>query len=318
MEQLTVGGLTAERGEKISGFVPVEGTRIQLPVTLICGTTDGETVLISGGVHNAEYVGIQSAIQLSHDLEPDKINGQVIIIHLMNPSGFEHRTMSLVYEDGKNLNRVFPGKKEGTLSERIAWTITEKLQSKADYYIDLHAGDTSEEVMPFVYYNVAAGEKIARVSANMAMAADMEVRASSTATTGAYSSACQRGLPAILMERGGGGRFTDSEVQAYKRDVKNIMIRMGLLSGEEVHTVQQKNVTRAEYLEAETDGLWYPVFSAGDTFAGGAVLGTVRDIWGNLLLEYRADYPGIILYQTVGLGVKTGDPLIAYGEYVDR
>ena len=83
----------------------------------------------------------------------------------------------------------------------------------------------------------------------MAMAADMEVRASSTATTGAYSSACQRGLPAILMERGGGGKFTDSEVQAYKRDVKNIMIRMGLLSGEEVHTVQQKNVTRAEYLE---------------------------------------------------------------------
>ena len=84
------------------------------------------------------------------------------------------------------------------------------------------------------------------------------------------------------MERGGGGRFTDSEVQAYKQDVKNIMIRMGLLSGEEVHTVQQKNVTRAEYLEAETDGLWYPVFSAGDTFAGGAVLGTVRDIWGRL------------------------------------
>ena len=118
--------------------------------------------------------------------------------------------------------------------------------------------------------------------------------------------------------RGGGGRFTDSEVQAYKQDVKNIMIRMGLLSGEEVHTVQQKNVTRAEYLEAETDGLWYPVFSAGDTFAGGAVLGTVRDIWGNLLLEYRADYPGIILYQTVSLGVKAGDPLIAYGEYVDR
>ena len=100
------------------------------------------------------------------------------------------------------------------------------------------------------------------------------------------------------MERGGGGRFTDSEVQAYKQDVKN--------------------VTRAEYLEAETDGLWYPVFSAGDTFAGGAVLGTVRDIWGNLLREYRADYPGIVLYQTVGLGVKTGDPLIAYGEYVDR
>ena len=72
MEQFTIGGLTAKRGEKVNGFISVEGTRIQLPVTLICGTTDGETVLISGGVHNAEYVGIQSAIQLSHDLEPDK------------------------------------------------------------------------------------------------------------------------------------------------------------------------------------------------------------------------------------------------------
>ena len=72
MEQFTIGGLTAKRGEKVNGFISVEGTRIQLPVTLICGTQDGETVLISGGVHNAEYVGIQSAIQLSHDLEPDR------------------------------------------------------------------------------------------------------------------------------------------------------------------------------------------------------------------------------------------------------
>ena len=58
MEQFTIGELTAKRGEKVSGFISVEGTRIQLPVTLICGTQDGETVLISGGVHNAEYVGI--------------------------------------------------------------------------------------------------------------------------------------------------------------------------------------------------------------------------------------------------------------------
>ena len=195
---------------------------------------------------------MQALSELSRELDPKDTAGNVICLHVANPSAFRDYVRFFVPEDGKNLNRVFPGKKDGTLSERIAWTITEKLQSKADYYIDLHAGDTSEEVMPFVYYNVAAGEKIARVSANMAMAADMEVRASSTATTGAYSSACQRGLPAILMERGGGGKFTDSEVQAYKRDVKNIMIRMGLLSGEEVHTVQQKNVTRAEYLEAET------------------------------------------------------------------
>ena len=315
---IEIGQIRAEAGTKQNGWLEIAGEDLKLPLTLISGRKEGKTLLISAGIHGAEYIGVQTLLEISGEIDPDTLSGNVICLHMANPSAFKDYVRFYVPEDGKNLNRVFPGKKDGTLSERIAWTITEELQAKADFYIDLHAGDTSEEVMPFVYYNVAAGEKIARVSANMAMAADMEVRASSTATTGAYSSACQRGLPAILMERGGGGRFTDSEVQAYKRDVKNIMIRMGLLSGEEVHTVQQKNVTRAEYLEAETDGLWYPVFSAGDTFAGGAVLGMVRDIWGNLLLEYRADYPGIILYQTVGLGVKTGDLLIAYGEYVDR
>lgn len=67
----------------------------------------GETVLISGGVHNAEYVGIQAAMQLADELDPKKIAGNIIVIRLMNRTGFEHRTMSLTYEDGKNLNRVF-------------------------------------------------------------------------------------------------------------------------------------------------------------------------------------------------------------------
>ena len=83
----------------------------------------GETVLISGGVHNAEYVGIQAAMQLADELDPKKIAGNIIVIRLMNRTGFEHRTMSLTYEDGKNLNRVFPGNPNGTLSDRIAYTV---------------------------------------------------------------------------------------------------------------------------------------------------------------------------------------------------
>lgn len=58
-------------------------------------------------VHNAEYVGIQAAMQLADELDPKKIAGNIIVIRLMNRTGFEHRTMSLTYEDGKNLNRVF-------------------------------------------------------------------------------------------------------------------------------------------------------------------------------------------------------------------
>ena len=94
MEEFTVGRLTARKGTKVSVYVPVEGTNIKLPVTLIYGEEEGETVLISGGVHNAEYVGIQSAIQLATTLTPDRIVGKVIIIHLNNESGLRRRKKS--------------------------------------------------------------------------------------------------------------------------------------------------------------------------------------------------------------------------------
>ena len=109
MRTLRVADLEAKPGEKVSGFVHIIGAEFGIPVTLICGEKEGETVLISGGVHNAEYVGIQAAMQLADELDPKKIAGNIIVIRLMNRTGFEHRTMSLTYEDGKNLNRVFPG-----------------------------------------------------------------------------------------------------------------------------------------------------------------------------------------------------------------
>ncbi len=197
-----------------------------------------------------------------------------------------------VPEDGKNLKQVFPGKKDGRLSERIAWTITEELQSKADFYIDLHAGDTSEEVMPFVYYNVAAGDKIAEILRTwqwQRIWKCVRVRQRRPARTAAPAEEVflRSSWSAEAAED-----LRQQKLQAYKQDVKNIMIRMGLLSGEEVHTVQQKNVTRAEYLEAETDGLWYPIYSAGDTFAGGAASGNGSRYLGKPLLEYRAHYTG--------------------------
>ena len=89
MRTLRVADLEAKPGEKVSGFVHIIGAEFGIPVTLICGEKEGETVLISGGVHNAEYVGIQAAMQLADELDPKKIAGNIIVIRLMNRTGFE-------------------------------------------------------------------------------------------------------------------------------------------------------------------------------------------------------------------------------------
>ena len=170
MRTLRVADLEAKPGEKVSGFVHIIGAEFGIPVTLICGEKEGETVLISGGVHNAEYVGIQAAMQLADELDPKKIAGNIIVIRLMNRTGFEHRTMSLTYEDGKNLNRVFPGNPNGTLSDRIAYTVVTEFFPKADYYVDLHCGDGFEGLVSYVYCTGAAAPegKVVKSDVNIA------------------------------------------------------------------------------------------------------------------------------------------------------
>ena len=102
-------------------------------------------------------------------------------------------------------------------------------------------------------------------------------------------------------------------MELYKQDIRNILIRLRVLEGREIHTMTQERVRRATYIEAETQGFWYPALAAGDRFKKGALLGQVKEVWGSLLDEYRAEYDGIVLYQTRGLGIGEGDPLIAYG-----
>lgn len=312
---LQVGTFVLKQGEKQSGMIPVINSPVELPVTMICGREAGPTVLISAGVHGAEYIGIQTAMELSREIKPEMIRGRLIFLLVANPGACRDFVRFVVPGDGNNMNRVFPGDKDGGLAEKTAYTIVHELQSRADYYVDLHAGDTSERVMPFVYFPGEAGEDVVEKSRAMARAADLRVRARSSAKSGAYNCAAIRGLPAVLIERGGGGVFTREEVELYKQDVRNILIHLGMLEGREVHRYEQQEVTQATYLEAETDGFWYPSLQAGECFEKGAALGEITDVWGKRLAAYTAGYDGIVLYQTVGMGIKAGDPLIAYGRY---
>ena len=222
-----------EKGEKAQGKIKITGYGIAMPATVICGVKDGPTILITAGIHSAEYVGIQAAMELAKEFQPEELKGNVIIVPLVNVSGFEHRTMSLVYEDGKNLNRVFPGDPEGTAADRIAYAIVTKLFSIADYYIDLHSGDGFEQLHPYVYYVGVVDEKTAEKSLHMARHIGVKyVVRSTTATGGAYNYASSLGIPSILIERGGHSYWTWEEVEQDKRDVRHLVFH---LQGKKCH-----------------------------------------------------------------------------------
>lgn len=325
-QSFQLGDVTVRRGEKYQGDISFANGDIVLPGTIICGKLPGKTMLITGGVHSGEYVGIQACVELGAELQPEKTVGTIVILKVLNRPAFENRAGSLGLSDGKNLNRVFPGNPNGTEMERLAWAITKEVYPKVDYYIDLHSGDDFEALTPYVYYAGKAAQEVTEVSRKMAEQVDVPYMVRSMVSSGgAYNYAASKGIASILLERGGMGAWTSEEVNSDKRDVRNILSSLDMYQiRRDVRNYVPMEVTDVCYQAASEDGLWYPAAKPGDMVAEGALLGTIRDYNGKLRETCRAEYTGVVLYQTGSLQVTEGGPVVAYGrivrepEYNDR
>ncbi|MCD7736947.1 MAG: succinylglutamate desuccinylase/aspartoacylase family protein, partial [Lachnospiraceae bacterium] len=118
---MSYGGLSAAPGEKIQGYVPLGPSGEVIPATLINGISEGKTVLISSGIHGSEYPGILTAMELAQELTPERVNGQLILLRPVNTGAFYQHLSYINPVVGENLNRLYPGSRDGSLAERVAW-----------------------------------------------------------------------------------------------------------------------------------------------------------------------------------------------------
>ena len=308
-----LGNITCNKGEKYSGFWKIDDYNI--PVTVIYGKNRGKTICISAGIHNCEYTSIQTAIDLANEFNPDNINGTLIILHTVNYSGFFKRVSRIVPEDNKNLNRVFPGEENGTVSEKIAFAFSKYLYPQLDFFIDLHGGDLFEEVMPFIYAPGIGEKEVIDFSHKVASNISLPVRVRSKASTGAYNSAAIQGVPSLLIEIGGNGNIESKNLDRYKSCLKEFLAYLEVIEyTTSSKSEEQKEITQANYLESPCEGYWYPRFKAGDLVEKDDILGEIKDCFGKELCTFRAEFDGIILYQTISLAIPKDDPLVAYGK----
>lgn len=310
MRYKSIAGHELTPGKTIKDHIHVQGTELHVPHVLLCGEHPGPTLLISAGIHNAEYVGIQAAIELSNELDVKELRGNVIILPLANRSGFENRTMSMVYEDGKNLNRVFPGDAEGSEADRLAHTLFEVFIKNVDYYIDLHSGDGFETLVPYVYYlgDTSAEEK----AKQMVTCVNTKYYVRSRCRTGgAYNLASIYGIPSVLIERGQLSLFSREEIEADKADVRNILRYAGILSGDWTEYPKQQLLEYSN--DAPCTGCWYPEKKVGDFFRRGEKLGEIRDYFGRSLFTEYAPEDGVLLHQCSSLNIIEKGPMVTYG-----
>lgn len=311
---------------RLSDFKAGSGVKQTLPLpvtspypvemTVICGSRHGKTLVVTAGVHGCEYVGIETLNRLKRELEPAALSGRVILLPLVNPEGFYQGSKQTIPADGKNLNRMFPGKPDGTFSSQLARALEETLYPEADFLMDLHGGDVNEALTPLVFFPASVPESLSAAASAAAENLSVPYRVASTSQNGLYSWAAQCGIPALLVERGERGLWSEKEVAACRENVYELMRHLGILNAASVSPCfQQAEIRRAVYEEAPADGFWYPAVSAaGQKLKQGALLGTLKDSYGNEIARYTAPFDGVVLYYTLSLGVKSGDPLIAYGK----
>jgi uncharacterized protein len=324
----TVGPVTARAGEIASGMIQVPAAADEattIPISVIHGSQPGPAFALIAGNHGYEYTSIIALQRLLNQIDPKRLSGTVIMVHVANMPSFLKRTIYYSPVDGKNLNRVYPGKIDGTVSERIAYQITKEVIERADYVIDLHCGDGNESLRPYSYWDVnAGGPEVVERSKQMALAFGLDhivkdrerptdpnksVYCSTTATT--------RGKPAITTESGGLGMTDNESIARIEQGVINVMRHLKMIEGAPKMVEHPIFIDRNAVLRSDATGIFYPLAERGHAVAKGTLMGYVTDFFGKRIFELRAPFSGTVLYILGTPPVSQGEPLAMVGQIAE-
>jgi predicted deacylase len=237
-EALRVGPVVAAAGQQASGYLLVPdrsdpGTKI--PVSVFHGSKPGPVLALIAGTHGYEYTAIVALQRLRARLDPTGLSGSVILVHMANPTTFYGRRI-YYGADGKNLNRVYPGAADGTISQRIAHAITSEVIARATHVIDMHCGDGNESLRPYSYWQVTGDATLDEAAKQMALAfgldhivIDRERPSDPQRTLYTSNTAVRRGKPAITVESGGMGLTDETSVRAQEAGALSVMAQLRML-----------------------------------------------------------------------------------------
>ena len=316
-ETLTVGEVSAKPGEKVSGFIRVpageDGLETAIPVALIRGTEPGPVLGLMAGIHGCEYASILAMQRIHRELDPQNLSGTVIMVLIAHVPEFLKRTEYYNPYDWKNLNRQFPGKADGTMTERIAYQITTQVIDHCDVFIDDHGGD-AEDLAPFIFCTDGGNPEADAKMKALAEIYGIPILYNDHAPQGAapkYSThtAQMRGIPAITVESGKQGVPAEEDIVRVVRGTRNVLRFLHMIPGTPVKPARTVWVTDAAYVRAEQDGIFYPLVKSEQKVRKGEKIGTVTDFFGNVVQEVRAPIGGMILYIICSPPVNKGETL---------
>ncbi|HTS31679.1 MAG TPA: M14 family metallopeptidase [Bryobacteraceae bacterium] len=292
----------------------------QIPVTTIHGAGPGPVLALVAGNHGYEYPPILALQQLKSLLDPAELAGTIILVHVANVPSFLGRTVYFSPVDGKNLNRVYPGRQDGTVSERIAYAITHEVIEQADYVLDLHCGDGNEWLRPYVYQTITGNEGMDRANARLALAFGIDhiLVDRGRPTDPARSLYCSttaitRGKPAITVESGYLGTCDPQSVNQILAGIQGVLYHLGMVAAGPEPLADPVYLDPSEVVVSPETGILYAQVERDQTVAKGTVLAIITDFFGNRIAEVVSPLDGLVLYVVATPPITKGQPVACVG-----
>jgi predicted deacylase len=291
-----------------------------IPITTIRGKKPGPVLALIAGNHGYEYPPVLALQRLRGQIDPDELSGRILMVHAANMPSFLGRTVYFSPVDGKDLNRVYPGKADGTVSERIAYAITTEVIEKADFVLDLHCGDGNEWLRPYVYQAVTGDAALDQAIERLVMAfgidhvvVDRDRPTDPGRSLYCSTTAITRGKPAMTIESGSLGMSDEESVERIVAGVHGVMRELHMRgSGPDA-------LTRATYLEptavaiSPATGILYANVECNQMVGKGALLAHITDFFGKTVAEVRSPLDGVVLYVVATPPISAGQPVACVG-----
>lgn len=297
---------------------------IMTPITQL-KNGDGPTALITGANHGDEYEGPVALFNFAGRTDISDIQGRVIIIPAMNYPAFQaaRRTSPI---DGLNMNRIFPGKAYGSVTEVVADYFTTTLLPMADYVLDIHSGGKTLDFLPFATcHELADKGQQARCEAAMhAFGAPYCVKLLEIDAGGMYDTQAENmGKVFVSTELGGGGTTTPRSVTIAKRGVNNFLVHAGILDAELTLSPETPQLLdmpdNRSYIFSQHTGLLEPCVTLGDRVQEGDLVARIHITERTAVppYEYYAPRDGLVMARHVPSLIKMGDCLNVIAAVLD-
>jgi len=320
---IKVGNIQAEAGTKKTGYLKVKdlnGYGLEIPVMIINGVKKGPVLGVTAGVHPCEYTGIETVMRLYASLDPKGLCGTILAVPIVNVPGFQMRSAYVNPIDELNMNRIFPGDSAGTISYVMADVLFKEVVMKSNYLIDLHGGDLPEENLNFVIVEKTGRKEVDKVSEEMGRAFNPEYMWVKGAAAGGLkiegglcSAANAAGIPGAVPEAGMSAKVQEPCVRFLLDGVLNVMKQLKMVEG--TPKIREPKIIKAQHVvKCKSAGFFTPTIKLGEVISKGAVIGRIRNPFGEVVEEVKSPVSGVFDFLMYHASVLPGNALMIIGE----